>query len=152
MSRSQEPVAYFDTSAIVKLYLREADSEATAALFERVPQAFSHELAYVELRAALAAARRMERINETQQRTLADDFRSDWEHSFSALRNDTALLERAADLAEGFGLRGYDAVHLAAADRLRLALPGLLFASFDRNLNRAARLLGLQLADFVPQG
>ena len=40
----------------LKLYLREADSEATAALFERVPQAFRHELAYVELRAGLAAA------------------------------------------------------------------------------------------------
>lgn len=150
MSAAHTPAAYFDTSAIVKLYLREAGSEDTAALFERCAQVFSHEMAFVELRAALAAAHRLERIDDAQHRTLADDFGADWRDSFSALRSDEALLDRAADLAEGFALRGHDAVHLAAADRLRLTLPGLHFASFDRNLNRAARLLGLQLTDFVP--
>ena len=47
--------------------------------------------------------------------------------------------------------RGYDAVHLAAADRVRLAAgQDLVFLSFDRVLNRAARLLGLHLAGFAP--
>lgn len=151
MSATHDPVAYFDTSAMVKLYLRETGSEETAALFDHAKQVFSHEMAYVELRAALAAALRLERIDDGQHRTLIEDFAADWGDSFSALRNDAALLERAAELAEGFGLRACDAVHLAAADRLRLALPGLRFVCFDRNLNRAARLLGLQPADFAPQ-
>jgi predicted nucleic acid-binding protein len=60
-----------------------------------------------------------------------------------------ALVERAGEFAEGFALRGYDAVQLAAAQVLHAALAERVsFLSFDRRLNRAAVLLGLD----VPEG
>jgi hypothetical protein len=71
-------------------------------------------------------------------------------HEITYVERDTDLLERAADLAEGFALRGYGAVHLASADRLRMALSGTRFVSFDHGLNRAAKLLGFTLPSFVP--
>ena len=141
---------YFDTSAIVKLYLKEAFSEDTAQFFTVAQFVSTHELAYVETRAALAAARRASRLDDAEYTISVRNFSSDWSYGMTSVNTDDALLERAAELAEGFGLRGYDAMHLASAHRLRSQLPELEFVSFDRTLNRAAKLLGLSLPDFTP--
>lgn len=60
------------------------------------------------------------------------------------------LVRRAGDLAERFGLRGYHAVHLAAAESLVSAGPGaeVMFASFDSTLNTTAAALALPV--FTP--
>ena len=146
------PVAprYFDTSAIVKLYLREAFSEDVATLFTTAQFVSSHEIAFVETRAALANARRTNRLDEEEHAISVRNFCDDWAHGMTPIGTDDSLLERAAELAEGFGLRGYDAMHLASAARLSTQLSILDFVSFDRALNRAARLLGLRLPDFTP--
>jgi predicted nucleic acid-binding protein len=141
---------YFDTSAIVKLYLKEAYSEDTASLFTTAQFVSSHEIAFVETRAALASARRTKRLDESEYAISVRNFCDDWSHGVTPIGTDDTLLERAAELAEGFGLRGYDAMHLASADRLRSQLPALVFVSFDRALNRAAKLIGLSLPDFTP--
>ncbi len=58
-------------------------------------------------------------------------------------RAEDALRGRAADLAERDGLRGYDAVHLAAA----LAVHADAMASGDRRLCAAAAEHGLHVAN-----
>ncbi len=141
---------YLDSSALVKLYVREAHSADMLALARKSPQWLCHQVGYVEVRAALAAAARLERISAQARSQAVARFVKDW-GSISQVQLDDALLERAAELAEGFGLRGYDSVHLAAADRIRGAVgEKLLFACFDERLNRAARLIGLRLPEFVP--
>lgn len=141
---------YFDTSAIVKLYLKEAFSEDTAQLFCSAQFVSTHEIAYVETRAALAAARRANRLNGEEHAISVRNFQNDWSFGVTSVATDDTLIEHAAELAEGFGLRGYDAMHLASAVRLRLQLNDLQFVSFDRTLNRAARLLSLSLPAFTP--
>ncbi len=141
---------YLDSSALVKLYVREAHSAEMLALARKSPQWLCHQVGYVEVRAALAAAERFERISAQARSQAIARFVKDWRH-ISQVQLDDALLERAAELAEGFGLRGYDSVHLAAADRIRGAVgEQLVFASFDERLNRAARLIGIHLPAFVP--
>jgi predicted nucleic acid-binding protein len=56
---------------------------------------------------------------------------------------DNALGERAGELAEQHGLRGYDAVHLASA--LSLATD-ITFVSWDQDLRRAAAKNGCNTA------
>jgi len=57
---------------------------------------------------------------------------------------DSGIVRRAADLAEQFRLRAYDAIHLATAERLFLDIRShVQFACFDAALNRAASILGL---------
>ena len=141
---------YLDSSALVKLYVREAHSAEMLALARKSPQWLCHQVGYVEVRAALAAAERFERISAQARSQAVVRFVKDWRH-ISQVQLDDALLERAAELAEGFGLRGYDSVHLAAANRIRDAVgEQLVFASFDERLNRAARLIGIHLPAFVP--
>jgi predicted nucleic acid-binding protein len=57
---------------------------------------------------------------------------------------DDGLARRAGDLAETHGLRGYDAVHLAAADRLRDR--DLVVVAGDRALLTAAATEGMAIA------
>jgi uncharacterized protein len=57
---------------------------------------------------------------------------------------DKSLAHDAGELAETYALRGYDAVHLAAAHRLEDA--ELVLAAADRALLGAANRLGLSTA------
>jgi len=56
------------------------------------------------------------------------------------------LVETAGRFADGFALRGYDSVQLAAAHELRKSTDqNLTFASYDRRLRQAAQLLQLEV-------
>jgi len=57
---------------------------------------------------------------------------------------DEALVRRAAELAEAHGLRGYDAVHLAGAERA--ADGDFVVVAGDRALLAAAAAVGLSVA------
>ena len=67
---------------------------------------------------------------------------------FQVVEVDVDLMHRAADLAARQGLRGYDAVHCAAADLIADA--DTVAASGDRALLDAWSALGI--ATFDPQG
>lgn len=54
------------------------------------------------------------------------------------------LAGRAGDLAERYGLRAYDAIHLASLERV--ADPDTLLVSSDRQLLDSARSMGLMTA------
>jgi uncharacterized protein len=57
-------IAYFDTSALIKLIFDEPGSELAVELWDRADLLVSNQLAYPEARAALAAAARARRIDE----------------------------------------------------------------------------------------
>lgn len=63
--------------------------------------------------------------------------------AFGIVEVDQALVEHAAALAIGRGLRSLDSLHLAAA--LVLPVDDLVFATWDRRLHVAAAAEGLQL-------
>lgn len=66
--------------------------------------------------------------------------------SFTVVEVSQQLVEVAGRFADGFVLRGYDSVQLAAAHQLRdNAEQNVLFACFDRRLNQAAQLLQLEV-------
>lgn len=140
---------YLDSSALVKLYVDEPFSAEMQRLAWDANQILCHVIGYVEVRAAFAAANRQGRLNPDDYPGMVARFRQHWPN-ISQISVDEALLERAAELAEGLGLRGYDSMHLAAADRVLRAVPDLIFACFDKTLNRSAKLLGMRLPDFVP--
>jgi predicted nucleic acid-binding protein len=99
-------------------------------------------LAYPEGRAGLAAANRAGRIDkETYARSLAEFEALDEE--LISIGIDEHLARSAGDKAAQFGLRGYDAVHLATA----LNLGGeLVVVTWDKDLHRAAEATGLTVA------
>ena len=62
------------------------------------------------------------------------------------VRAEMALIRRAGDLADRFGPRGCDSLHLSAAEWIATgAGTTITFARFDSPLNDAALSLGLTL-------
>lgn len=138
--------AYLDTSALLKLFVDEDGSEALAQQIVGADHlATTCRITYAEARAALARRERESphlHMQWAEARRLLD---ADW-HVMAVVEIDQRLVQRAGDLADAFALRAYDAVQLAACDALHATLSGpVVFYSFDLRLNRAARLLGLQL-------
>jgi predicted nucleic acid-binding protein len=100
-------------------------------------------LAYPEGRAALAAARRLDRLNEEEHRQALEVFEELY-GELAAIGVDEALAARAGGHAEDLGLRGYDAIHLATA--LELGDEEVVLVTWDRDLARAAGRVGLGIA------
>lgn len=142
-------ILYLDSSALVKLYINEAYSQEVQTLVQSMDHLCCHSIGYVEVRAALASAERGQRLCAEDYALVVSRFKADWS-GISQIEVNSPLLERAADCAEGFALRGYDSVHLAAADKIYRAMAdSFMFISFDKQLNRAAHLLGMGLPEFI---
>lgn len=139
-------ILYLDTSAIVRLYVREAGHELVWSAAQEASQTATHLIAYAEMRAALARMQRMDRLNKAEAASIKRAFESDWRNTIRITPTE-AMIRHAGDLAERFGLRGYDSVHLAAAESLRVSHGSdfLGFACFDHALNAAASDIGLRL-------
>lgn len=95
-------------------------------------------IAYVEARAAFARRRRSGHLSGAEHRRIVRDFGTDWSR-YGLVDVSESLIRDAARLAEAYGLRAYDAVHLASArivagdDDRRLVI-----ATWDGELEAAA--------------
>jgi uncharacterized protein len=135
-------ITYVDTSSLLKLLIDEDGSEQTGRLWDTADALASVVLVAVEARAALAAAERGTRLTAAEHReakaalhVLIDEL------SIVAITDD--LIAQAAELAEREALRGYDAVHLAAA----VAIGADVLTSADTALCAAAERRGLHVAN-----
>jgi uncharacterized protein len=136
-------IVYFDTSAIVPIVIDEPVSPAAARLWDDADRVVSSRLVYVEARAALAMARRTDRLTGVGLSAAVDDLELVC-GQLDVVEVTEQLIRGAGDLAQRFGLRGYDAVHLASARAV--ADPDLVLAAGDRNLLAAASSLGIATA------
>lgn len=135
-------IAYFDSSAFVKLLVEEDGSEVAGAVWDACETVTTSRLAYPEVRAALAAAHRAGRLDGVAL-TAASDTWEDYWASVAVVELGRAVAERAGALAGEHGLRGADAVHLASMDALDD--PTAVFAAWDRRLRAGAASSGARL-------
>jgi predicted nucleic acid-binding protein len=139
--------AYLDTSVVVALLLREPASVRAVTVWRAAHTVVSACVLHTEAHAALAAARRAVRVEADHLGTLTRRLDA-LSAQIDMLTVDLPLAERAAGIARDHGLRGYDALHLAAA---RSVLgPGGVFASGDRRQCAAAHSLGLDVVALQP--
>lgn len=94
-------------------------------------------------RAALAAARRLDRLGEEEHREALAGFEALYAELVT-VGVDHELIVRAGAHAEDLGLRGYDAVHLATA--LELGDEEIVLVTWDRDLAQAAERVRLGVA------
>lgn len=140
-------IAYVDTSSLLKLVVEEEGSDKAALVWDAADVVASASLVLVEARAALAAAARGKRLTPAQHRTAKAEV-ADLVEDLSLVAVTEALVVDAADLAEQEALRGYDAVHLAAA----LLVGADVMASADGDLCAAAERRGLLVANPLEGG
>ena len=134
-------ILYLDTSSLVKIYLEESGSDLVREWVDDAEAIATSRVAYPEALSAFARRKDQGDLDARVFDLLQETLQSDWP-SFVLL----PLRERRAGaLAVKHLLRGFDAVHLAAAFDLQDALgsEGVIFSSFDRRLLKAAHNEGL---------
>jgi predicted nucleic acid-binding protein len=134
---------YLDASAIVKILLREADAGVARSLWRTAERRTTSAVAYVEARAAMAAAVRDRRLAPVAVEALRLELDRRWRQC-QPVALDDRLLSLAASVGDREGLRALDAIHLATA--LYVADARTLFVTWDRRLADAAIRLGLAVA------
>lgn len=139
-------IAFADTSAFLKLFLDKPHTSEVRALFVRADtRPAVSRIAWIEASAALAQRIRHKAADGPAVIRARQELRRNWPQ-FIKVEVAQTLLERAAEFSEAFGLRAYDVVQLASAQELRLAVDEpVVFACFDRRLNQAAGVLGLEV-------
>ena len=112
-------------------------------LWNEATRAVSVRLMYAEARAALAQAQRMARVSQDQLARAVDQLDL-LTGQMSFIEVTRRLVSAAGELAEAHQLRGYDAIHLAAAQAM--ADGDAMLISGDRQLIDAAAREGLATA------
>ena len=142
------PLAFADSSALVKLYAPEAGAASVRAL----GAISASQIARVEVPDAFWRKHRMGEIGAADVAVLVAAFEADWfgttddDPLFAAVSVTGPVLDEAARLVARHGLRAYDAVQLASACATRDAIDEpLLFAAFDQRLCEAAAAEGFDL-------
>ena len=134
---------YLDTSVVVKLYTREADSAACEKIVEG-HKLVSSELLYAELWSALLAKERSGVLTSEQRLRIWDLFEIHLlDDTVELMRLDAVVVRDATEILAmvhpTVPLRTLDAIHLATFAGIE---GGPLF-SRDKRMVSAARMLGL---------
>ena len=140
-------ILYYDTSALLKLYIHERESDSVRDLYSQAGFVCTHLIAYVELLAGVAKGRSLGRLSADQQVRLLADIDTGW-RQLEVVEIDETLAKRAGHLALRHLLRGFDAVHLAAAERVMAETPAtakFAFVGFDLRMRSTAESLGMHV-------
>jgi len=133
-------ISYFDSSALVKLVVEEAGSDQVAALWDGADAVLSSRVAYAEVRAAMAAARRAGRLTDRQLAATKDTWATLWD-ALRVVEVSVDVGQLSGQLAEEHALSGFDAIHLASASLLAADDP--VVATWDSRLHAGARRMAL---------
>ncbi len=126
---------YVDSSALLKRYVDEPDSERCEALLLADPTWVTGRHTLVEVR------RNLPRLLEGEALAAArEQFAADWRR-MNVVELDELTCEIAADVAEATGARSLDSLHLGALSRAGKGTLSLL--TFDVRLAQAGRALGV---------
>lgn len=140
-------IAFFDTSALVKLFVTEAHSDSVRQWMADAARVMVSEITWVELCAAIALKRRTGQLSPTHVAPILAAVEDDWPR-YHRLSVDSDLLIEAGALSLQHDLRAYDSVQLATALRATESFgPTLRLCCFDKALNSAARQQGLVLLE-----
>jgi predicted nucleic acid-binding protein len=136
-------ILYLDASSLVKRYVEEPGSEEVAQAVAAATLAGTVAITRVEISAAMGKAVRLEILSREEAYQGLHAFRQDWA-DLVQLQVTDLLISRADVLAWEHGLRGYDAVQLAAASLWQQMLgEEVILSTFDRRLWTTAREVGL---------
>jgi uncharacterized protein len=133
-------IAYFDTSALLKLVIAEDGADQVISLWQQAGEVVVSRLAWPEAVAALSAAHRGRRVSDEGYQTATDGLGLCFERCTLVSIADS-MVDHAADLAVGYDLRAADAIHLATA--LAVIEADSVFVTWDKRLRLAAIQAGL---------
>ncbi|WP_216916480.1 MULTISPECIES: type II toxin-antitoxin system VapC family toxin [unclassified Synechococcus] len=138
-------ILFCDTSALIKLLISEPGSDRMHQASLEAEAIAVCRLTWAEAMAGLARRQREHPEDAAALEQARQQLILSWEHC-TIVEVTQQLVETAGRFADGFALRGYDSVQLAAAHELdRSSDQPVTFACFDRRLRQAAALMRLDV-------
>lgn len=138
-------ILFCDTSALMKAYAKEQHSERVRLLLGQATHCFVSLITWAEMCAAFGLKERTQQITREEVAAGLERLNKEWA-SFGLIGVDSPLMLEAGELALRFGLRAYDSVQLASAQRAHRQLGNnLVFCCFDKQLNTAAAALSINV-------
>ena len=143
-------VYFVDSSALVKRYISEVGSKWVLELFDFTQdnEVFIAAITAVEIIAAISRRERSGSIRTADAKLVCNQFKNDLQTDYQIVEITEEIINSGMLLAETRGLRGYDAVQLAAGYAINSlcitsGLSPVIFVSADNDLNIAAIHEGL---------
>lgn len=137
-------VIYADPSALIKLWLEEEHSSSVRAVLQGTDAVIAcSALGRVEMVSALKRARLGRRLSGARLLRVQRELASAWQRLLVVILTEGLILD-ACEIALRFGLRAYDAVHLAAVMYLARQDAEPVIMSFDTELLTAAEASGVE--------
>jgi uncharacterized protein len=128
---------YLDTSALLKRYVEEPDSERFLALIDSDVAWLTCRITRVEVWRNVSR-----HLRGGAARRAKDAFGLDWRR-FGIVEVDDVLCRDAGEVAEQTGARSLDALHLASIRRAGSA--GIALVTADIRQAQAARVMGIEV-------
>lgn len=143
-------IYFLDSSALVKRYISETGSTWVLGLFDSTlgNEFFVATITRVEIIAAITRRSRNGSIAAADAALVCNQLRSDFQTDYQVIEITAEIINFGMTIAETQGLRGYDAVQLAAGCAVNQlcidsSLSPIIFVSADDELNLAAANEGL---------
>jgi predicted nucleic acid-binding protein len=138
-------ILFCDTSALIKLLIDEPESDQMQQASTDAEAIAVCRITWAEAMAAMARRQREDPTSGDDIDLARGRLIQNW-NDMSIVEVSQSLVQTAGRFADGFALRGYDSVQLAAAHELQRSTDQTLtFASYDRRLKQAAQLLKLDV-------
>ncbi|QPM67336.1 type II toxin-antitoxin system VapC family toxin [Atribacter laminatus] len=132
-------IAYFDTSALIKFYIDEKDSDLVKETVKSSEVVFTSKISYVEMFSVFSRIKRDQAITENDYRRILKSFIVDWE-SYAVIEITNRILNISSQLFEFYPLRSLDALHLGSALFTQKEVDeDIAFVCFDNRLWKAAK-------------
>lgn len=128
---------YVETSALLKRYVQEAESDDCQAILDVHPHLITSRITITETLINLR-----KRLSMTEFAIASKLFRSDI-IEFDLVEFDAELSLQAIEVADGNNLATLDSIHLASA--LRIKGQRLAFLTYDKRLANSAKKSGLKV-------
>lgn len=140
------PSIFIDTSALVKFYYPEPESDRIEAILLRAEQIYISSLTIVEMASALSKKIRMGDLKKEQETVLWTTFLDDLQTGqMEIVTLDERHYFKAADMLREFGgkygIKALDSLHLSVAHSLHNSR----FLCSDKTLSKVASKIGIKL-------
>ncbi len=132
-------INFFDSSALVKRYIKEHGREKVNSLIENASLVAVSRLAYPEVLSALTRRRATLKLTDEEFGLLLSEFRSDWEQ-LTVFDISDETMHHVDEVIENHRLRGADSIHLSTAIWMKKTVNSqITFITSDKELLSAAR-------------
>jgi uncharacterized protein len=143
-------IYFIDTSALVKRYIDEVGSKWILEVLNPAleNEIFVAAITSVEIIAAITRRSRGSSLDSADALEACNQFKIDLQTEYQVIEITENIIHSGIMFAESHGLRGYDAVQLAAGHAVNSLcisnnLAPIIFVSADNELNKAAANEGL---------